>query len=281
MNEKLTPAEAAMYREQGFYVPRFRFDAADTAKLKSRVDRLIGRHPELHNKSIPDILQIDADEEGYNREFMEFARRPELLDMAESILGPDLIAWTGTVFHKPAEIGYETKWHQDGAYWPMDPMATVSVWIAVTDSAIDNGCLRVIPRSQSRRYPHVTLPNVEFHQSVSPDAMDETQAVDIELEAGQMLLFDSMLIHGGRANTGRRERSNFTIRYMPSTSWFDYDLMREHDYVRDPTTPPYSRKKIYLVRGVNRCARNDLRRNQPPHWDPETFVREAARLAGG
>jgi ectoine hydroxylase-related dioxygenase (phytanoyl-CoA dioxygenase family) len=46
------------------------------------------------------------------------------------------------VFCKPAVIGHEVPWHQDGQYWPIRPRATVTAWIA-----LDNGCMRVIPGS--------------------------------------------------------------------------------------------------------------------------------------
>lgn len=42
-------------------------------------------------------------------------------------------------------------WHQDGAYWKLDPMRALTVWVAVDECATENGCLRVIPGS--RRLP--------------------------------------------------------------------------------------------------------------------------------
>ena len=43
---------------------------------------------------------------------------PEILDLVEQVIGPDIILWGCHVFCKPAGDGLETPWHQDGQYWP-------------------------------------------------------------------------------------------------------------------------------------------------------------------
>jgi ectoine hydroxylase-related dioxygenase (phytanoyl-CoA dioxygenase family) len=53
---------------------------------------------------------------------------------------------------------------------------------------------------------------------------DESQAVDVELEAGEMSLHDVYMIHGARANTSTQRRTGVALRYMPATSVFRRDL---------------------------------------------------------
>ena len=52
-----------------------------------------------------------------------------------------------SLFAKPAGTGRKVPWHQDGEYWPLKPLSTCTVWIAIDDSHQDNGCLNVIPGS--------------------------------------------------------------------------------------------------------------------------------------
>ena len=61
-------------------------------------------------------------------------------------------------FAKPAGNGKPTPWHQDGEYWPISPLATCSVWIAVDDANRENGCLRVIkgPHKNNNLLEHET-----------------------------------------------------------------------------------------------------------------------------
>ena len=48
--------------------------------------------------------------------------------------------------HKEAKTGKKIPWHQDGTYWPIEPKATCSVWIAITDVDENNGCMKFIPK---------------------------------------------------------------------------------------------------------------------------------------
>jgi ectoine hydroxylase-related dioxygenase (phytanoyl-CoA dioxygenase family) len=55
------------------------------------------------------------------------------------------------VFCKPPVTGKAIPWHQDGQYWPIRPIATCSVWIALDDATPENGCMRYIPGSHKAR----------------------------------------------------------------------------------------------------------------------------------
>ncbi len=86
-----------------------------------------------------------------DRVWLDHAAMPEVLDMVGQVIGPDFLLWGTTVFGKPAHSGKETPWHQDGEYWPIRPLATCSVWIAMDAATKENGCLRVIPGSRDKR----------------------------------------------------------------------------------------------------------------------------------
>ena len=66
-------------------------------------------------------------------QWFEYATDPAILDMVEQLIGPDIVLWGSQVFCKPAHTGKEIPWHQDGRYWPIRPLATCSVWIAIDD----------------------------------------------------------------------------------------------------------------------------------------------------
>jgi ectoine hydroxylase-related dioxygenase (phytanoyl-CoA dioxygenase family) len=54
-------------------------------------------------------------------------------------------------FAKPALNGKKTPMHQEGEYWPIVPLATCTVWIAIDEATVENGCLRYIPGSHKER----------------------------------------------------------------------------------------------------------------------------------
>ena len=134
-----------------------------------------------------------------------------ILDAVEQLIGPDIVRWGCQAFCKPGKDGMEVPWHQDGHYWPIDPLATCTVWIAIDESVLENGCLRVIPGSHRNAdlLPHGTedRTDVVLNQKVRDGEFDSTQAVDVELQAGQMSLHDVFMIHGSNANRSDRRRA--------------------------------------------------------------------------
>jgi ectoine hydroxylase-related dioxygenase (phytanoyl-CoA dioxygenase family) len=190
---------------------------------------------------------------------MEAARHPSILDLLEQILGPDLVLWITRVLCKPAAKGREVPWHQDGEYWLMRPLATCSVWIALDRVSVANGCMRVIPGSHLRKElyrHHVTdRENLVLNLELDRDQFDESTAVNIELEPGQMSLHDVRLIHGSLANTSGERRAALIMRYMPATSYYDRSQVAKR---RDNSPFNIFDQPLWLMRGVDRTGKNDF-----------------------
>ena len=132
----LTDAQLAHYRDRGYVIPDFRLPESVVEDLRADHARLVTRHPELR-QYCPNLLHYDL-------RFLEIARTPEIVAMVSQLLGPDLALWNSSLFAKPANDGKRTPWHQDGQYWPIRPLATCTVWIALDDSTTQNGCLRIL-----------------------------------------------------------------------------------------------------------------------------------------
>ena len=173
------------------------------------------------------------------------------------MLGPDLILWITRVLCKPAKAGREVPWHQDGEYWLMRPLATCSVWIALDPVSTVNGCMRFIPGShlQQDLYKHhaTTRENLVLNLELDQDQFDEGDAVNVELEPGQMSLHDVRLIHGSLANTSGQRRAALIMRYMPATSHYDRSLA-----IRGRDNSPFNivEQPLWLMRGVDRSGKN-------------------------
>jgi len=167
------------------------------------------------------------------------------------------------VFCKPGGDGMEVPWHQDGQYWPIRPLATCTVWVAIDDVTPENGAMRYIPGSQkSGIHEHYTDPSdaLVLHQVMAPDLVDESKARDDVLEAGQLSLHDVYLIHGSPANRSAKRRAGLAMRYMPTTSHFDRALANPE---RGAGNADFARRPIFLVRGVDRCGKNEFRVERP------------------
>jgi hypothetical protein len=256
----LTHEEIIAYRRDGFVTPRrtlpselidamrLEIEALMRANAGIRPEQLVGAH-----------VPYSADTQVRGRDaLLACARHPDLLDMVEQIIGPDIILWGSQVFSKPPETGMEIPWHQDGQYWPMRPLATVTVWIAIDPATVANGCLRVIPGSHCAgllAHESSDRRDLALNQALVPGVIDEAAAVDVELAAGQVSLHDAMLVHGSRANRSGQRRCGYAIRYMPATSHFDRTLPPTR-IARDQVVD-FSRRPIWLVRGRDRAG-NDF-----------------------
>jgi non-haem Fe2+, alpha-ketoglutarate-dependent halogenase len=147
----------------------------------------------------------------------ELATHPRVLDAVEEIIGADILVHTTSIFCKrPREKSF-VSWHQDGFYWRLSAPKLVSAWIALTESTVENGCLRVIPRTQQRVLPHTQRRHEQnmLTSGLTVEAeLDEAAAVDIVLRPGEMSLHHVNLVHGSSPNSSDTWRIGFAVRYV-------------------------------------------------------------------
>ena len=257
---RLHTDEVEHYRREGWVVPRYRLSSSQVTRMMEALEALLAANPGVRPEKL-----VSAHIEGDNgegvrgsRAFLELALDGEIVELVSGVLGEDVILWGCHVFCKPALEGYETPWHQDGHYWPIRPLATCTVWVALEPSTVDNGCLRVIPRSHAERrlHEHLHEDRTDLTLNQRMAHVEEHAAIDIELEPGQMSLHDVHMIHGARANTSGRRRTGAALRYMPSTSVFERDLRPVDGKSGVPVN--FARRPLWLVRGVDRSGRNDF-----------------------
>ena len=249
----LSAEELASYEREGLVVPASRLSDEYVARLRTKVESFIATHPELDPDYLPSIIEID-------RDWLDFARDPMLLDCVESVIGPDIILWGSALFCKTAHGGKATPWHQDGQYWPIRPLATCTVWIAFDEVSTENGCMRYVPGShlERRTHPHdvdesdeVTLNQVVKHRSEADE-----HARDVVLSPGMFSIHDVYLVHGSNRNDSGKRRGGLVYRFMPATSHYDRALARRQ--VEELGVVDISDRQLHLLRGVDRCGRNDV-----------------------
>ena len=199
---------------------------------------------------------------------------PRLLDLVEDVVGTEI--YSNPVQHIRMKLpkraipegfssGLVTQipWHQDnGVILPeADDASILTVWLPLLDATVDNGCLRVIPRSHHDKVLHEHLHedrvDLTLNQRMAGDVFDETQAVDVELEPGQMSLHDVYMIHGAAANRSGKRRTGVALRYMPATSVFERHLRPADGKTGVPVD--FAHRPLWLVKGVDRSGRNDFR----------------------
>lgn len=173
----------------------------------------------------------------------EFLLSDEVLDLVEPVVGPNILLWSSHFISKDPYTGRATPWHEDSAYWDgrLDNYEhIVTVWLALTESRRENGCMRVIPGSHRNgfsRYREVDTKTNTFGTEIA-GTVDETQAVYFELAPGECSLHDGRIIHGAEANGSALRRTGYTMRYMSANT-----------HVIPEANPGF---KVWLARGENR-----------------------------
>ncbi|HZE41873.1 MAG TPA: phytanoyl-CoA dioxygenase family protein [Stackebrandtia sp.] len=198
-----------------------------------RFDDLTGifeEHLAEHGERIFDELDMPHRRD---ERLLELLLNERLLNLVEPITGPDIVLWSSGFICKLPFTGPRTPWHTDAAYWEGrldNDEGIVTVWLALDRSSADNGCMRVIPgshRHAPRRYRQ-RGPDDTFFRTEAVD-VDESTAVDLELEPNHCSLHDGRILHGANANTGPHRRAGYTMRYLPATTRIIPQRNRGHD----------------------------------------------------
>jgi ectoine hydroxylase-related dioxygenase (phytanoyl-CoA dioxygenase family) len=210
-----TSAAIEQYEREGYLLFRDVLDAELVAEASRHVAWLMERHPELRPEHLGHTLMTE------DPFWVRLVSDDRLLDIAELFVGPNIALFASHYISKPPGEGLPVLWHQDGSYWPLEPMEVVTLWLAVDDALPENGCMRVIPgthRLDLQKLQRTTeVPNV-LSSRIDPDLVNEAEAVDLVLKAGDVSVHHPNIIHGSNANTSPRRRCGLTIRYIPTST---------------------------------------------------------------
>lgn len=148
---------------------------------------------------------------------------PRLLDMVECLIGPEITS--NPIQHvriKPPAVGLRegelrahimaTDWHQDRAVAlaEADETQMVTVWLAVTDATVANGCLQVLPKLPDQEI----LPHCPQKQTaIAPGYVEADRAVPLPVRSGGAVIFHPLTPHGSLDNTTDEFRWSFDIRF--------------------------------------------------------------------
>jgi non-haem Fe2+, alpha-ketoglutarate-dependent halogenase len=246
----LTDEQVEFFKENGFVGP-FDLYTADEAPRKwsqAMIEMALSKN-KPHNSTI-----INYDRHLDCNTLSEHISRPEIVSKLRSLLGNDIICWKSNIFQKkPGDIG--TGWHQVEKYIvgetttaatpsltfahdrsDLDFIQDVSVWTAFSPAKRENGCLRFLPRSQKkwfydedRRLTKQPERKSDFfgydysELQLDPDWDPEKEEIaEIEMEAGQFVLFVEKCVHGSLPNVSNETRLGYASRYvLPSVKVYE------------------------------------------------------------
>jgi ectoine hydroxylase-related dioxygenase (phytanoyl-CoA dioxygenase family) len=143
-----------------------------------------------------------------------------LLDIVEDLLGPDLMIYHSTLWAKQPAAGEYVSWHQDNTYFGHTPCEVLSVWLALTQATVENGCMQYLPGTHALGQLPLTAPDIGENnllasgQTVDYDVSD-IAPVPVELRPGEIAIHHAHLIHNSLPNASDGTRTGMTFIYHP------------------------------------------------------------------
>ncbi|MBI4551437.1 MAG: phytanoyl-CoA dioxygenase family protein [Candidatus Latescibacteria bacterium] len=232
MRDRLTDEQIERYRTNGFLVIEQCLDTDELEEWRRCTDeavaqRLGGSIHFLTNQMDPDnfyaqvftqCLRLADTHEGMHKLIFD----PRLGRMGATLTGIDGIrVWHDQALIKPPH-GNPTAWHLDDPYWSFDSPNAISVWVALDDATLANGCLWYLPGThKTARYENVGIgPNLGDLFKVYPD-WRTLEPVPCPCPAGSIVWHNGLTAHAAGANMTTKSRRAMTCAFMPDGATFN------------------------------------------------------------
>jgi Phytanoyl-CoA dioxygenase (PhyH) len=261
LDQPLTADQVADFFRQGFLVIETPHISKSELEWCSRIlmrmlesgqGRSEGRNLDLIAKdggedtTLPSVLQPSL----YATELRKLSYRKTALAIAKQLLGPQAgFAGDHTIF-KPIHKGGPTPWHQDEAFRePGFEYDEISIWIAMTNSTIDNGAMAYIPGSHLLGVlPHRLNGGAKEANTIECYAgFDPKTAAVRPISAGAMIIHHGRTVHGSAGNKTNTPRLAYILQY--STPVRISKEIREAPWLAHLRSANQRRRKTFLLRG--------------------------------
>ena len=223
----LTKQQLADYEELGFLhsvpilsedeVVHYRAEVEKTCQaIGGRVTRLDGVHL-------------------FFRWAWDLSTHPRLLNCLEQLLGPNILLKSTRVFYKYGKSASYVGWHQDGITETLEDGRAPAVWLGLTAATVENGCLRVVPRSHRfGLLEHYSNPDLqplpgadtsaqvqswskvhrdELSGRITSVPTDFDAPFDLVMSPGNMSVHHPVILHGSNSNLSTESRIGLSASY--------------------------------------------------------------------
>jgi len=215
-------AEKAFYEENGYLLVKGVFDISEVEAMRAGVEGIVERAiaakresnhawqgdfmPEEQLKRV--VLRGFHDVQYHDAAFLRAMVHPRMTAVLSALIGPDVQIHHSKMLVKPPENGAAFPMHQDYPYFPYKRHTMLAASVHLDDADEQNGCLRVIPGSHKQG----PLPHVGRHY-LDAKQYPIAEGTPCPAEAGDVLFFNYLTIHGSDGNRSDRTRRNVLYQY--------------------------------------------------------------------
>ena len=250
MGKVLDGAAIARFHQDGFYAPVPVATRSEALEMRGCLEAYEAEHGGPLKGSVRFKSHL------LFKWLADFIRSPRILDPVEDIIGPDIMVWSTDWWLKEANSPSYVSWHQDSQYWGLDSEKLVTVWVALSPSNVASGCMRYLPGSHlGPDLPHRETyheDNLLTRGQEITEGIDESRAVNVELEPGEGSIFAFRIAHASYPNRTDDRRIGLAIRFIPPDA---RQVRSDHD-------------SVALVRGVDTHGHFKLEPEPEDDFDP-------------
>jgi len=231
MKNELSAEQIQTYRDNGFLVIENFLDNAELETWRAATDEAVAERLAQVNAQ----LTNQGDESYYSQVFTQCIRLADthagmhelmfdsrLGEVAGNLASVDGIRiWHDQALIKPP-YGNPTAWHLDNPYWSFSSRDSLSIWVALDDATLANGCLWYLPGTHKlARADNANLgENMRDIFKYYPE-WEKIESVPAPCAAGGVVFHNGLTAHGAGANMTNRPRRAMTCGYMPDGSTFN------------------------------------------------------------
>ncbi len=208
---------------------------------------------------------------------------PEILDIMEQLVGPEIIA--SSIYRLRPKLPERPEgvvpWHQDSGYFDTcaDTHLVPTCWVPLMNATVEAGCMEVLPRSHKqgvvRHYrANLLAPSLTIH----PDHLPDPEPIPVPADIGDIVLLTNMTPHRSTDNTSGLIRWAADLRYNAPEAG-DYGPGEAGFLARSNATPD---QVITDWRAFDRLRREHVAQTSVDRswlkYDEETFLDPAKRV---
>ena len=213
MSKVLTKSQIEQYHDEGFISPVRVISEQEAHLIKQELEMVEAEFPEEINAESRNNLHLSF-------AFLDALAHNEIIvDAMEDLIGPNISLWASVMFIKEPSSKHYVSWHQDATYMGLDSLNFPTPWVALSPSNKETGCMTMIAGSHKTKiqeHEDTFAENNILTRGQVIQNVDESKAVDLILEPGEMSIHHGAVIHGSQPNNSAHRRIGFSLQsYMP------------------------------------------------------------------
>jgi hypothetical protein len=222
----LTEGQLADYEELGFLHSIPVLSEGEVAHYRAEVEKTC--------QAVGDRVTRLDNIHFYFRWAWDLSRHPRLLDALEQIIGPNIVLKSTRLFYKYGRTTSYVGWHQDGVTERLEDGRAPAVWLGLTAATVENGCLRVVPRSHRStlltHYSNAELKPLAGAESAQVEGWSQVhgeelsgritsvptgcdEPFDLVMRPGEMSIHHPVTLHGSNSNISSEARIGLSASY--------------------------------------------------------------------